>query len=93
MSSQNKILSKGKIRRIPTWDEIGKMLIYRGWLLTEREKNKIIYQRGKERIIAVRILGNKWKSEYFIGTRLSDSTGVQNETYAKILTIELGVNK
>lgn len=86
--------SRGKdTRPIPNWVQIGEMLKYRGWSLTETEKHKITYQRGNEKIMAKKVLGNKWKAEYFVNERLLDSTGIQNETFAKVLTMEMGVSK
>lgn len=80
-------------RPIPNWVQIGEMLKYRGWLLTEVEKHKIIYQRGNESIVAKKLLGNKWKAEYFVNGKLLDSTGIHSEKFAKILTIEMGAIK
>lgn len=84
--------NKGK-KIVPNWEEVGEMLKYRGWSLTEIGKQKVIYRRGNEAIVARKVLGNKWKAEYFSSRRLLDSTGIETEMYAKILAIEMGVNK
>ena len=79
--------------RIPTWEEVEKVLSVRGWELSQREKGRLIFRRGEERIISFKTVGGMWKSEYFVGKKLEDCTGVSDADFTKLLTMELGVLK
>lgn len=57
------------------------------------EKDRKIFSRGNEKLVAFRFLKDKWKAEYFVGKRLSDSTGLDEEGWAKVLMMEMGVLK
>ena len=89
-SKYGKLFEAG--RRIPTWETVKNTLQQMGWYQMSRSSDRIVFERGNERIIAHNVYG-KWKTEYWQGTRMLDSTGMLDENMSKILTLEMGVTK
>ena len=84
---------KSKMRRLLTWDEVNKFMIIRGWQLVTNERTKKVWRRGREEVRTFRTFEGHWKTEFFIGTRLQDSTGESEEFFAKAITLELAAFK
>lgn len=76
-----------------TWEKVEQVLTIMGWKLSEREKDRIIFRRGNQMIISFKTIGGKWKTEYFVGKKLLDSTGVNDAEFTQLLTMELGFSK
>jgi hypothetical protein len=76
-----------------TWDKVEQMLAVIGWTLVEKKKNHFDFAKGIEHIISFRTVGGKWKSDYFVGRKLRDSTGVNDAHFAKLITMELALSK
>jgi hypothetical protein len=85
--------SKAQHRRIPTWNEVAKVLEVRGWQLYKDTKFKKVFVRGNERIVAFRTVGGKWKAEYFYKNKLEDTSGIFDANFVKLMTMEMGVLK
>lgn len=85
--------SNGK-RRVPSWEEIAKSVEIYGWFTQLLGENKIILERGRQRIEVKRIPKQKrWKVEYYSGRIMDDTSGVESEGDAKIDAIEMAVLK
>lgn len=88
-----KTISRRKFSQLPSWQVIGNTLEPLGWFLEKKQKKIIVFERGRERIIAHSFMPRKWKVDYFVGKRLLDSTGIHDEGFAKVMVMELGVSK
>jgi len=85
--------SNGK-RRVPSWDEIAKNTEIYGWFTQLITKNKIILERGRQRIEIKQVPSTqKWKVEYYSGRIMDDTSGIEAERDAKIDAIEMAVLK
>lgn len=81
-------------RREPTWEDVSKISQRLGWFTQVMTKDKIIFERGRQRIEAKRVPSLKmWKVEYYSGYIMDDTTGVELERAAKIDAIEMAVLK
>lgn len=81
-------------RRIPSWEEISEINKRYGWFTQLLSKNRIIFERGRQRIEIKKIPSvNKWKVEYYSGSIMDDTTGLENKKAAKIDAVEMGVLK
>jgi len=89
----DRVKVKNKIRHLLTWDEVIKMMAIRGWQLATNERAKKVWRRGKEEVRTFRTFEGHWKTEFFYGTRLQDSTGESDEFFAKAITLELAAFK
>lgn len=79
---------------IPSWSKLAKGMETFGWFTQHISKEKVILERGRQRIFARKIPGtNKWKVEYFSGNIMDDTTGAETETFAKKLAAEMAVLK
>ena len=87
----NKI--KSKMRRLLTWDEVAKMMEIRGWQLVKNEPKNKVWKRGIEEVRTYLTFEGQWKTEFFYGRRLQDSTGESDEFFAKVITLELAAFK
>lgn len=77
-------------RRNPSWEEIGEAGKIYGWFPESIEKKKVVFERGRQKIIAKRIpKTSKWKVEYFSGEIMDDTTGSETENFAKKLATEM----
>lgn len=85
--------AKSKMRKLLTWDELSKMMEIRGWQLVRNERAKKVWRRGREEVRTFKTFENRWKTEFFIGRRLQDSTGESDEFFARVITFELAVLK
>jgi len=84
---------KSKMRNLLTWEEVIKMMEVRGWNLVRNEPRKKEWARGNEKVRTFRTFEKQWKTEYFMGRRLQDSTGESDEFFAKVITLELAAFK
>lgn len=73
------------------WSELTRNFAALGWELETDKSNLKRYRRGAQFISLVNVGKNKWKIEYFLGNRLTDSAGVTDEEFAKVVALELGV--
>ncbi len=77
-----------------SWRKIAKGLESWGWFAEEIDKNKVILERGRQRIIARKIPSTgKWKVEYYSGKIMDDATGFHDEDFAKIMASEMAILK
>jgi len=77
-------------RRDPSWEEIAEDGRRMGWFPEAVGEDKVVLERGRQRIIAHKLLGtDKWKVEYFSGKIMDDTTGAETEYFAKRLAIEM----
>jgi hypothetical protein len=84
---------KNKMRRLLTWSEVNKMMGVRGWMLVTNEPKKKEWKRGNEKVSVFETFERKWKAEFFYGRRLQDSTGTNDEFFAKVMTLEFAAFK
>lgn len=85
--------SNGK-RREPTWEELAKYAGIWGWFGQHIGKDKIIFERGRQRIEAKKVPStNKWKVEYYSGKIMDDTTGLEAEFLAKRDAVEMCIGK
>ncbi len=87
-------MSEDVPRKDPTWEDVSAINQRLGWFTQSMSKDKIVFERGRQRIEAKRVPSlDKWKVEYYSGMIMDDTTGVEDERSAKIDTIEMGVLK
>lgn len=85
--------AEGK-RRDPSWKEIAEDSKKAGWFPEVIEKDRVILERGRQRIIAQKLRDtDKWKVEYFSGEIMDDTTGSETEYFAKRIAMEMIVFK
>lgn len=81
-------------RKIPSWEEVGVAVQQLGWFTQLISKNKMVFERGRQRIEVKRVPSiNLWKVEYYSGRIMDDTSGVEKERDAKIDAIEMAVLK
>lgn len=81
-------------RREPTWEDVSAINQRLGWFTQQMSADRVVFERGRQRIEAKRLPSiGKWKVEYFSGTVMDDTTGLEDERSAKIDAIEMGVLK
>ena len=79
--------------RKATWNLVDEVLQKMGWQKVRRTPKLLEFQRGKEKIITWEVTGTrKWKTELFLRNRLEQSTGVHDEYFARIFTMELAMH-
>lgn len=80
--------------KIPSWGKIGIAVKQFGWFPQLISKNKIIFERGRQRIEVKKIPPiNKWKVEYYSGKIMDDTSGIESERDAKVDAMEMAVLK
>lgn len=82
-----------KLRRIPSWYKVQKVLEVVGWQLVDDKLTRKVFVRGNEKIVSLKTVGDMWKSEYFYRNKLKDTTGVFEREFIQLLTMEMGVLK
>lgn len=76
--------------RDPTWYEIAEASKMRGWFPQKIQKNLVVLERGRQKIIAKKLPSAKmWKVEYFSGKIMDDTTGADAEYFAKAIAVEM----
>ena len=89
-----KMNGNGHKIKVPTWKDVVKAAEFYGWFTEHVSKDRVILERGRQRIVARKIPGtNKWKVEYFSGNIMDDTTGTESEFFAKKLFGEMFVLK
>jgi hypothetical protein len=78
------------VKKDLTWSQIDRILEIRGWFLVSRSANKRIYERLHERLVVFKTPIGKWKADYIVNNRLTDSSGVFEEDFVKLMTVEMG---
>jgi hypothetical protein len=84
---------KGFKRKEPSWEEVGVAMGSWGWKTLRADEKIVIFERGRQRIVARRIEGKKWKVEYYSGSIMDDISGITNTRFAKIEAMEMGIAK
>jgi len=65
MISRKKIKAKKGFKAFP-WTAVAEDLRRRGnWILVKSTANNKIFERGNERLVAVKLRQDQWKAEYF----------------------------
>lgn len=81
-------------RKEHTWENIAGAMKNFGWFTQTMSENKIIFERGRQRIEVRKLPAvDKWKVEYFSGSIMDDTTGLEDEFLAKRDTVEMGIGK
>lgn len=95
MGRTNSHSNSGRNRvKTPSWKKVAKGMEAWGWFTEYIDKDKMIVERGRQRIIARKISNtSKWKVEYFSGRIMDDTTGAESEFFAKRLAAEMAVLK
>lgn len=81
------------IRKEPSWKDIGDFLTRNGWYTEKIQEDKVIFERGRQKIVAKKVLGDKWKVEYYSGKIMDDMAGITNRKFAKKEVVEMGITK
>jgi hypothetical protein len=81
-------------RKEPTWDEVGVAMQQFGWSKVKIDEKSAVFQRGRQKVVARFIPSmGRWKVEYFSGTIMDDTTGLEEEHLAKRDAVEMGLAK
>ena len=82
---------KTRIKPMP-WKVVVDDLRRRGnWILVGSTPSSKIFERGNERLVAVKLRKEMWKAEYFQRGRLEDVSGTADEEFIKLMVYEMGV--
>lgn len=86
---------KGRhLRQEPSWEKIAEGMKALGWYPEEISDRKVVLERGKQKLVAVRLANtNKWKIMYFSGRAMDDITGFDESRLAKALLMEMSLFK
>lgn len=77
-----------------SWKKLSKALESYGWFTERFEKNLIIFEKGRQRIVVRRHSStNKWKIEYYSGRVMDDAVGFQDEYFTKATVAEMSILK
>ncbi len=78
----------------PSWEKIVENAKDFGWFPDKFTDTRIVLERGKQRIIALRIpQTKKWKILYFSGKVMDDLTCFDTSRWAKGLMMEMAMFK
>ncbi len=81
-------------RMEPSWEEIVEFAKRFGWFPEKMAGSKVVLERGKQRIIALRVPETKkWKILYFSGKVMDDLTCFDTSRWAKGLMMEMAMFK
>lgn len=81
-------------RKEPTWGRVAEGAKFFGWYPEEITDKKVIVEKGRQKLVAVRIpKTNKWKVLYFSGRVMDDITGIEDSRWAKGLLLEMAMLK
>lgn len=78
-------------RKEPTWGEVGKAIENWGWSTIKIDDRAAIFERGRNRIVAKRVLKDKWKLLYYKGSYMDYTTSITGSRFAKIEAMEMGL--
>ena len=78
--------------KILPWNAVAEDLARRSqWKLVENLQRRKVFDRGNERIVAVRFGPTNWKAEHFVAGKLVDSSGMADEEFVKRIIYEMGI--
>lgn len=86
--------SENKTRRKePSWKNVAEGMKDLGWFPEEVSDRRIVIERGRQRVVARKISGQKWKVEYYSGKIMDDMVGITSSRFAKIEFMEMAITK
>lgn len=80
-------------QKIFTWKNVSLIGEAAGWFTERLDKEKVVLERVKQKIVARRIVGDNWKIEYYENGRLQDMVGITKSDFAKREMAEMAVIK
>ncbi len=83
-----------QIRKEPSWEKIAENAKDFGWYPERVSSSRVILEKGKQRIVALRVPETKkWKILYFSGKVMDDLTCFDTSRWAKGLMLEMAMFK
>lgn len=77
----------------PSWKDVAQFVERMGWFTERLDKNFLVLERGKQRIVARKFPDNNWKVEYYEGRKLDDMSGITKRGFAKKEVVEMALAK
>ena len=83
----------GNGRRVPSLEQTAKYAEGFGWYTERLDGDRVILERGRQRIVARRFPDGMWKVEYFSGKIMDDMSGITTAGLAKRELAEMAMSK
>lgn len=87
-----KAASRAKIK-VPSWQQTAKLAEGFGWFAERADKNVVVLERGRQRIVAHKFSNDTWKIEYFENGKMDDMSGITDSKNARRELVEMAMRK
>jgi len=81
-------------KKEPTWEEVGIAMRQFGWSKVKINDKIAVFERGRQKVVARNVPSvRRWEVEYYSGSIMDDTTGLEKEYLAKRDTVMMGLAK